>query len=266
MNAESSSKICFFCGDSCAGQPRGKDPNGRYYHKACLDSARPAEDEPAHVTAAEPDLADEADVDMLSEIFASEPEPSGQPCPQCGTALVPGAVICTNCGYNTQSGSSLAVKVAVDREPSRPAWPLVIGIICLLLGVGAGGFAVLDVVGMVSTNAYGIGALIGIGIRILLALYILVGGIQLLKRDTSALTTLRQWAMAKIVLTTVCGGVAIASLAIAGASMQLEEELGIDVNLLLITAIVASIGALVWPIFLLIWLNRDAVSRETGRW
>jgi hypothetical protein len=176
------------------------------------------------------------------------------------------AIICTNCGYNTQSGSSLAVKIAVDRGSSQPVWPLVIGIICVLLGVGAGGLAALDVVGVASSGAYGVGAMIGISIRILLALYLLVGGIQLLKRDTSALTTLRQWAIAKIVLTTVCGGVAIASMAIVGGSLQMEEEFGVDMNVLLITAIVLTVGALVWPIFLLIWLNRDAVSRETGRW
>ena len=139
MTVESSGKICFFCGASCAGQPRGKDPHGRYYHKACMEAARHPEDEPALDAPAEPGLAAEADGGMLSEIFEDAPEPSGQPCPQCGTALVPGAVICTNCGYNTQSGRSLAVKVAVDRGSPRPAWPLVIGIICLLLGVGAGG-------------------------------------------------------------------------------------------------------------------------------
>ncbi len=262
---ESSGKICFFCGASCAGQPRGKDPRGRYYHKACMEAARHPEDEPAPDASGEPGFAADADGGMLSEIFEDAPKPSGQPCPQCGTALMPQAVICTNCGYNTQSGSSLAVKVAVNRGSSRPVWPLVVGVICVLLGVGALGLAALDVVG-VASGAYGIMLMIGMVIRILLALYLLVGGVQLLKRDTSALTTLRQWAIAKIVLTTVCGGVAIASLAVIGASLPMEEELGVDMNVVLIAAIALLLGALVWPIFLLIWLNRDAVSEETRHW
>ncbi len=46
----------------------------------------------------------------------------------------------------------------------------------------------------------------------------------------------------------------------------MEEELGVDMNVVLIAAIALLLGALVWPIFLLIWLNRDAVSEETRRW
>lgn len=30
-------KICGICGEDCAGQPRIKDPKGRYYHKACYE-------------------------------------------------------------------------------------------------------------------------------------------------------------------------------------------------------------------------------------
>ncbi len=33
-------RICFLCGEHCANQPRGKDQNGRYFHLLCLEAAR----------------------------------------------------------------------------------------------------------------------------------------------------------------------------------------------------------------------------------
>jgi hypothetical protein len=30
-------KLCVFCGADCAGRPRTKDAQGRYYHKECYE-------------------------------------------------------------------------------------------------------------------------------------------------------------------------------------------------------------------------------------
>ena len=42
---------------------------------------------------------------------AVEPAKSTAGCPNCGTALPPGAVLCVNCGYNLKTGKTLSVVV-----------------------------------------------------------------------------------------------------------------------------------------------------------
>ena len=254
MTIESSGKICYFCGASCAGQPRGKDPSGRYYHKACLAAKQHPENTP-EPEPADPGLAVEAQGDMLSEVFEGTPKASGEPCPRCGNTLMPEAVICTLCGYNVQSGSRLAVKVTVDRGSSQPLWPVVIGIISVALAVGGLGLTAIYFFAQGSVSAHGVGVMVAVGLQVLLSLYLLVGAIQLLKRDSSAATTLRRWAIAKLVISIVCDGRAIAALAIAGAA-----------NVVLVTLIALFLGSLIWPIFLLIWFGREKVSQDMGRW
>ena len=267
MTIESSDKICYFCGASCASQPRGKDPRGRYYHKACLEARQHPEDKPEPDAPADPGFAVEAEGDVLSEIFEGTPPPSGEPCPRCGNTLMPEAVICTLCGYNVQSGSRLAVKVTVDRGSSQPLWPVVIGIISVVLAVGGLGLTAINLFAQGSMTAHGAGVMVGVGLRVLLSLYLLVGAIQLLKRDSSAATTLRRWAIAKLVLSIVCDGRAIAALAIAGAaSLPIDDDIGVNVNVVLVTLIALFLGSLIWPIFLLIWFGREKVSQDMGRW
>ena len=36
---DESEKICAICGRDCSGQPRIKDPKGRYFHKSCYEQA-----------------------------------------------------------------------------------------------------------------------------------------------------------------------------------------------------------------------------------
>ncbi len=100
-------KICVVCGLDCAGQPRTKDAKGRYYHKDCHDRAE-----------RERDARRSADAVMLGEILPDAPP--ADTCPSCGHSLGASDVICTSCGYNTQSGRTLHVDVATQKPPREP--------------------------------------------------------------------------------------------------------------------------------------------------
>jgi len=107
MGNESSEKICVFCGEDCAGQPRGKDPMGRYYHLSCYEDAkaRRQQAEPAPQpgsgagTSGAGGQSAEDEYGMLGAITDDlQPPPVAAQCPSCGSPMAPGAVICTNCG------------------------------------------------------------------------------------------------------------------------------------------------------------------------
>lgn len=50
-----------------------------------------------------------------------EPAKSNAGCPNCGTALPPGAVLCVNCGYNLKTGKTLSVVVEADEDEADDA-------------------------------------------------------------------------------------------------------------------------------------------------
>ena len=107
-------KVCALCGKSCAGQPRIKNAKGQYAHQACVESRKRDRSGP---TAAEDD-------DMMGALLDGV-EPAAGPgagigglrsgCPGCGVAVAPGAVICTGCGFNLQTGKGLKTRVKEDK-------------------------------------------------------------------------------------------------------------------------------------------------------
>lgn len=118
-------KTCVICGEDCAGQPRTKDAKGNYYHQSCYDlaqkkrAASPTDevDTPAPPTGL--DLEPEAPSmleDWIEAPAVAAGASSGGACPMCGEAMGPSAVLCMNCGYNTQGGAAVATKV---KKPKR---------------------------------------------------------------------------------------------------------------------------------------------------
>jgi len=105
----------------------------------------------------------------------------------------------------------------------------------------------------------------------LVAVMLLVGGIQLLRRRASSLALLRAWAVAKLVLALLLAGYGFliftsqleifeAELQPSGAStttMRVAAFFGIALNLIWQWAL---------PIFMLVWFSRAPIRASTARW
>jgi ribosomal protein L40E len=128
-SSSSPEKICAICGEDCAGQPRIRDPQGRYYHKSCHEEARRIMEQrraeaAGGALAIEP--SDEDDLSNLLEDAIDQSRPAAvdaappaagmtQICTNCGAHLPGGSVICTNCGYNMQTGKRLKSRKSKER-------------------------------------------------------------------------------------------------------------------------------------------------------
>lgn len=128
-------KRCVMCGESCAGQPRLKNAQGQYAHKACAEAKHAgAAHAPAPAsTSADDDLSlglddglgDGLDDILLGDLPTEEPAADmaaggmRQACPGCGAALDGSAVICMGCGFDTRSGKAKRVKVGKVKEPGK---------------------------------------------------------------------------------------------------------------------------------------------------
>lgn len=132
-------KQCVLCGQSCAGQPRIKNEQGKYAHQACVKKKQAASEQPAQV---EPHgllddglgdglhhdglgdgLGDGLDADLLLGDLPAEPEGGEigglrQACPGCGSSLDGGSVVCMSCGFDTRSGKAMKTKVGKVKAPT----------------------------------------------------------------------------------------------------------------------------------------------------
>ncbi|MBN1344803.1 MAG: hypothetical protein JXQ73_19070 [Phycisphaerae bacterium] len=202
-------KVCRICGQDCSGRPRTKDRKGNYYCKACYDravkersaaklaaaTARPHQVRQAEASAepaSEPAVTEEqfheestSESPLLTELSAFEQ--SGEPvdveqgrCTHCGSPMPGGAILCTRCGYNVQTGKQAEVGVGpLDADKPKATAVAVLGkgfkaagsflLGCVLSGtfalVGAALWCVLAIVtgrefGLV---AWGIGLAAGFG-------------------------------------------------------------------------------------------------------
>ncbi|MHC5115428.1 MAG: hypothetical protein ACYTGP_13495 [Planctomycetota bacterium] len=128
-----SGKICVICGEDCAGRPRTKDGKGRYYCQPCYDDVKrkiearkaaaaappPPPPPPAPIEDDPFSMLDEVVGDAPTPVPGAVPAPAGfgqETCPGCGGALAADAVVCTSCGYNKQTGTSLQV---TEEKPKR---------------------------------------------------------------------------------------------------------------------------------------------------
>ena len=108
-------KPCAICGDNCEGQPRTKDGHGRYYHQACYEKAiaarrtKPAPPRSDAISLNQPGGLLAELVEQAAPHAGSVP-PDDAACPACGFALASGAILCTNCGHNLQTGEKLQTR------------------------------------------------------------------------------------------------------------------------------------------------------------
>lgn len=161
-------KICVRCGKDVAGQPRTKDRQGRYFCRPCVEA-----------------LTAKAEARKAEPAAAHEPAAA---CPGCGQPLDAGAVLCTNCGYNTTTGRGVGTEIVTEPEENKTArvavgagraavaaaasaptaWVLA-GIGAVVAGaVGAAlwAFVALAFNLEIGWLAWGVGGLVGLGARL----------------------------------------------------------------------------------------------------
>lgn len=128
---ESSNKLCVVCGKDVAGKPRVKDASGRYtcigecqekhvenLKKAASSSKSAGATKSASVPASAVPGSDEGS--MLNDLISQSPMLKAGKCEQCGSIMPQGGVICTRCGFNTQTGKALKTAVVVEKEKKEP--------------------------------------------------------------------------------------------------------------------------------------------------
>ncbi|HMN41148.1 MAG TPA: hypothetical protein PKE29_09910 [Phycisphaerales bacterium] len=127
MAAESASKTCVVCGQDVAGKPRVKDAAGRYMCAgACHEKAAAAAKQragggtPAPPPKAPPVARPMGDGNVLGGLIAASPMLNSAMCTECGNPMPGGAVLCTRCGFNTQTGKSLRTAVIRDKQAKEP--------------------------------------------------------------------------------------------------------------------------------------------------
>jgi hypothetical protein len=135
-------------------------------------------------------------------------------------------------------------------------------------GILMNGFQLVTKLGeMADGGSYAVGGLVGGVIATLLSVWLLTAGIGITRRQRSAVDSIRRWAVWKIILYGTCLSAATVMMAVTLGSRELPGELrGISTGMFVPVMIGLIAWFLAWPIFVLAWFSRDAVSSQVSRW
>jgi uncharacterized membrane protein (GlpM family) len=155
-------KLCTVCGIDCSKRARVKDQQGRYMCQECFDRAKQTKQvqnapPPAPISSTKAaDLALLNDNSFLLDMGGKSVEKPGvKSCPECGRGMSANAVVCIGCGYNSQSGKRLSLKIEKPKKIKEPgsggggtgidlsSGPMILLVVIVSFGV-AGGLCVLD--------------------------------------------------------------------------------------------------------------------------
>jgi hypothetical protein len=278
MATSGTAKVCVLCGEDCASKQRTKDNKGRYYCKGCYDKATAARPKPSPALVL-PDAPIAEPAHFLDELVSAAPPPVASiPCGQCGYAVPQGSFICTHCGFNAQTGRAMTSKIMKAPktvDPNRTAWPIVIGIISIVFGASGAALGALQlIVSFLQYDSsrpfsYQLGRFGGSGLIFSLALWLLVSGIGICRRESSAVNSIKRWAILKLALYTVCLGLLILTLGMSSSEHHPQARpgtveamiAGLGVALVLVWAWFAA-----WPAFVLIWFARSSIQDQVAQW
>lgn len=292
-------KVCVACGEDVSSKPRTKDAKGRYYCQSCYDTAiaqkhSKRESTPLPKADAPPKrskdafglLADDVIVppperpstNMLEHLLEVEPVRGAPPmmCPKCRSSIPAGSVICTICGHNMQTGEAVGATQVKQAKPSGEAWPLVIGIISIILGAGGAlvaGLALLgSIAGSSGSSAYASGASVGriVGgmFPLLLAIWLLMAGIGIVRRNQSSVSQIKRWAITKLVIYGTCMGLMLVTMPSnpTGNPNGLPPGLSGMQGSIHLIIFLSLVWVSLWPIFVLVWFSRASVKNDVERW
>ena len=247
------SKVCVVCGADCAGRPRVKDPRGRYFCKPCYETAV-------------------QNKKHAKEAAAAPSTPRG--CPGCGRPLATNAVLCINCGFDLTTGQAVAGPVVAAPAPAsdrRATWPLVIGIISIILGAGGAVPYGVSFYYVITELRY-LGPVAVSALILLLSVWLLLAAIGVVRRKHKAVQSMRRWAIVKIAIYSVSTAAAIVALFTMGnVAAKFAQLLGPKTNYMgpgiFAAVLLMSLSwFLLWPIVVLIWLSRGNVQDDVERW
>jgi hypothetical protein len=267
-------KICALCGHDCSSRPRRRDQQGRYYCKSCYDdaAARRTATQTSSSTASLMGLSDVPDLSSLDQFVPAIP--SGPvSCSACGQALIGGSVLCTNCGHRLDGARDVQTRVMhVPKSPVErgSSWHLVIGIVSIVMGsFGVLLYGIGAVINLMALSPGAIGAIL----PLLLAIWLLRGGIGLVKKQPSAIYALRRWAWVRGALAVVCTGTAGVLVMVAAGMMpdevrtEMESQLpGFEMSMIGVLLLGIMVLQLVWPAVILIWTGQEGVRGQIDGW
>lgn len=295
MQPVTAQKICGICGLDCAGRPRIKDKTGKYYCKACYDQAltkkRGVTAPQIAPSSSSPPAQDDDEFSMLNALLAEQQShavalDAARQCANCRASLASDAVVCVNCGFNVQSGRPLQVQTDAAAPPliteSKPriiagktTWPLIIGIICMVLGAPG---ALMYGFGLIATlmserltwadHQKELLITLGTcGFGLSFSAWLFIAGLGVMQRTQSGMRLLRRWAVFTIRLVVIFGGLLLWGLSVMMNDPSLQQ--GRDPALLGATFGTIAVGAiitLIWPVFVLIWSSLGSVRAEVENW
>ncbi len=144
-------KICIVCGVDCADRPRMKDSKGQYACRSCVEAKKRPRPQQKPTPPIEPiAIAEEpapavgggAGFDMdqfLGGVETGDAEAVSY-CPNCGAPRAAGAVVCMDCGFNSETGQAINTKVlkakAKKEKRERTAPRLSGGVLFALIALG----------------------------------------------------------------------------------------------------------------------------------
>lgn len=94
------SLVCAVCKQSCEGKPHAKDAKGRVICRACMDKKKAARA-----------ATDTGGAGVMADLLGKSKMANAVPCPNCKSYMPQGTVVCTHCGYNTETQKVAATRV-----------------------------------------------------------------------------------------------------------------------------------------------------------
>lgn len=230
----------------------------------------------------------------------TSPDTEPRKCPHesCGYVNPPATRFCRSCGGELDYSDASPVQGfapptdmgEVAKPVRKTSWPKVVGVIAIIFGIlgtlgGAWGFFALlliqrmkstlppeTVVGLKAIEDWKGWTMFTSGLAAVLGVFLLVGGIRLVKRRYRAVGTIMTWAILKILLV---AGSTYLSYMIQQQQLQIMSEQASGAGAMpagfvgTVSAISAAIS-IVWgwalPVFMLIWFSRGKIKEEVAGW
>lgn len=124
-HAAESKKQCAGCGEDVTSKPRVKDAKGNYFCKACAAKKQAELSKKVGTSAgAGAAAAGGGDPDVMAKLIDDSLAKGANSCPACRRPWKAGAVVCTHCGFNKETGQMVGTQI---KTPETVKGPKVVG-------------------------------------------------------------------------------------------------------------------------------------------